>query len=383
MTAAKTILIVEDDPLVGLDLSQALRSFGYDVIGPITSGEEVLKVAPNITPDLILMDVNLKGKLDGVDTAAKLPANIEAPVVFLTADTDEQTLQRAMLTRPYGYLIKPFDPVELRSTIEVSLQRFEEALTSDVPEVADAESQAWGVAIRSDAPLSDRAAILGQMPLFAGLSPDDLERVAGGCSVRQHEAGEMLVTEGSESESIFIPLSGRVSITKSAESGKELIVALLGPGDVFGLFYFVPSFAGSTSARAQISARVLWMPKSIFASLVAQRPSVLAELLDSVAARLVHSHELSSGLAHARVEDRIITMLIALLKEFGKASAGPNEGRIYITRRELADMTGTTPETAIRATKNLEREGLLDLTKPGIIKIPNIAKLREVRAGDR
>ncbi len=378
MSAEKSILVVEDDPLVGLDVSQALKGFGYDVIGPVVSGEEALELAPSISPALILMDVSLKGRLDGVDTVSKLPRNIDAPVVFLTADTDEQTLQRAMLTRPYGYLIKPFDPLELRSTIEVSLLRHgtDKSDKATKGDETEGDQNTWGVSIDSEAPLSDRAAILSQVGLFAGLSVNDLEALARSCSVRQHEAGELLVPEGGEVDSSFIPLSGRVSVTKGSESGKELVVALLGPGDVFGLFYFIGAFSGSSSAKTQIASRLLWMPKSSYTSLLAQRPLVQSRMLDALAARLVHSHELSSGLAHARVEDRIVTMLLGLLKEFGKSTATPNEGRIYITRRELADMTGTTPETAIRVTKHMEREGILDLTKPGIVKIPDINALR-------
>lgn len=380
MSEIRTILVVEDDPLVGLDVAQALKGFGYEVIGPMVSGEEVLKAAAGISPDLVLMDVNLKGKLDGVETAGQLPPHIKAPVVFLTADTDEQTLQRAMLTRPYGYLIKPFDPIELRSTIEVSLQRFEAG--RGLVET-DHDRPDWGVPVETGAPLSDRATILSQLPLFQGLSSGDLESLAASAVIRQHEAGELLVSEGNEVESGFIPLSGRVSVTKCSESGKELIVALLGPGDIFGLFYLSKAFQGSSSARTQIASRVLWIAKAAFQALENSRPGVASRLFDALAARLVHSHELSSGLAHARVENRIVTMLLALLKEFGKSSTSPNEGRIYITRRELADLTGTTPETAIRVTKNLEREGVLDLTKPGIIKIPSIATLRELRSAER
>ena len=99
------------------------------------------------------------------------------------------------------------------------------------------------------------------------------------------------------------------------------------------------------------------------------------------------SHNLSCSLAHSRVEHRIVSTLIALLPEFGKSPVQPQLGysigsskdsaftsSIYMTRKELADLTGTTPETAIRVTKHLEREGLLDLTRPGIIKILDINK---------
>src|SRR5262245_34435406 len=118
-----SVLIVEDDPIIGLDLKKALEGFGYSVSGPIISGEEAVTEAKKASPDLVLMDINLKGKMDGITAAMEIGKAKPTPVIFLTADTDEKTLQRAMLTIPYGYLIKPFDPFELRSTIEVAVRR--------------------------------------------------------------------------------------------------------------------------------------------------------------------------------------------------------------------------------------------------------------------
>ena len=196
--------------------------------------------------------------------------------------------------------------------------------------------------------------------------------------MRTLEANETLVSPENENPSGFIPLSGRISITKASRAGKELVVALVGMNDVFGLFYGLEPFQGTSWAQTQVPSKVVSFPGTLLKKLLNDNLQLLAAINTSVAQRLVHSHELSTSLAHSGVEDRITSMILALLQDFGKESnKGSDSGRIFITRRELADLVGTTPETAIRITKNLEREGLLDLTKPGIIKVPAISKLVE------
>src|SRR5437762_1801012 len=99
------VLIVEDDPLIALDIHQALSGFGYEVLGIVDSGEEAVERAKISRPECIFMDIGLKGKMDGVEAAEAIGESVGTPVVFLTALSDEATLQRAKLTDPYGFLI--------------------------------------------------------------------------------------------------------------------------------------------------------------------------------------------------------------------------------------------------------------------------------------
>ena len=363
-----SILIVEDDPIIGLDLKGSLETSGYSVSGPITSGEEVLERISDLVPDLVLMDINLKGKLDGIETVKALHMKHDVPCIFLTANSDEKTLQRAMLTGPYGYLIKPFDPFELHSSIKVALLR---AKTQDVSDEDD------GNDIEFDS--NDQLLyFLRNVPALKAVPTEVLQELSSKGTVRTLEANETLVSPENENPSGFIPLSGRISITKASRAGKELVVALVGMNDVFGLFYGLEPFQGTSWAQTQVPSKVVSFPGTLLKKLLNDNLQLLAAINTSVAQRLVHSHELSTSLAHSGVEDRITSMILALLQDFGKESnKGSDSGRIFITRRELADLVGTTPETAIRITKNLEREGLLDLTKPGIIKVPAISKLVE------
>jgi PAS domain S-box-containing protein len=119
------ILIVEDDDIVAKDLQERLRNFGYDVVGFASTGEEAAKKVSATLPDLVLMDVHLKGEKDGIETASVLQSQHGIAVVYLSDDVDTDTLKRASKTEPFGYILKPFDERELRATIEMAFYRKE------------------------------------------------------------------------------------------------------------------------------------------------------------------------------------------------------------------------------------------------------------------
>ncbi len=118
-----TILVVEDETIVAKDIQCSLQRLGYHVPSTATSGEEAIRKAGEIKPDLVIMDIVLKGRMDGVETARHLQHQFDLPVVYLTAYADHQTLERVKTTTPAGYMLKPFQPTELRTTIELALHR--------------------------------------------------------------------------------------------------------------------------------------------------------------------------------------------------------------------------------------------------------------------
>ena len=117
------ILVVEDESLVARDIQNMLRSLGYEVTGVIASGEQAIQKASATTPDLVLMDIVLKGEIDGITAAEKLWEEYGIPVIYLTAYADDATFDRAKLTKPFGYLLKPFEERELQTTIEMALYK--------------------------------------------------------------------------------------------------------------------------------------------------------------------------------------------------------------------------------------------------------------------
>ncbi|WP_421909645.1 response regulator [Methanolacinia petrolearia] len=117
------VLIVEDEVIVAMSIERTLSSFGYDVVGLSTSPEDAIRIAGELKPDLVLMDINLDGEIDGIDAAEKIAQTSDIPVISLTSYTNEETMRRAIGTNPYGYLTKPVRPKELHTTIETVLNK--------------------------------------------------------------------------------------------------------------------------------------------------------------------------------------------------------------------------------------------------------------------
>jgi len=105
-------MVVEDETIVSLDLQSRLRSMGYEIVDAVGTGEEAIAKAGEHRPDLVLMDVGLRGQIDGVQAAEQIKKSYQIPVIYLTASSDEKTIQRAKLTEPFGYILKPFEDRE-------------------------------------------------------------------------------------------------------------------------------------------------------------------------------------------------------------------------------------------------------------------------------
>ena len=120
MSTAK-ILIVEDEKVVAMSLESSLNSMGYDVCGTVDRGERAIAVASDNRPDLVIMDIKIKGEMDGIDTARQLRKKFHLPCIFLTAFSDQAILDRAKEVEPLGFIIKPFNGRELKSTMEIAL----------------------------------------------------------------------------------------------------------------------------------------------------------------------------------------------------------------------------------------------------------------------
>ena len=117
------ILVVEDEAVVAKDLARSLTRLGYNVVARTSTGEEAIRLARLLQPDLVLMDISLRGRLDGVATATEIREGTITPIVFLTAFSDKETVDRAMLAQPFGYIVKPFQEAALRCAIEVAMNR--------------------------------------------------------------------------------------------------------------------------------------------------------------------------------------------------------------------------------------------------------------------
>jgi PAS domain S-box-containing protein len=146
MTQAR-IMVVEDEQIIALDLQETLTRLGFTVTGLAASGEDALARLAADRPDLVLMDIKLQGKIDGIETTELIRRTFDLPVIYLTAHADAATLQRAKVTEPYGYVLKPFDEHELHVCIDIALykhqvertlRRMERWLSTTLTSIGDA-----------------------------------------------------------------------------------------------------------------------------------------------------------------------------------------------------------------------------------------------------
>jgi diguanylate cyclase (GGDEF)-like protein len=118
-----SILLVEDEGIVAHDLQETLTRLGYRVTGIASEGVQAVRMAQELEPQLVVMDVGLRGEIDGIQAARLIQERSSVPVIFLTGHSDPDTLQRAVLTGPLGYIVKPFQEIELRCAIEVAMHK--------------------------------------------------------------------------------------------------------------------------------------------------------------------------------------------------------------------------------------------------------------------
>jgi CRP-like cAMP-binding protein/DNA-binding NarL/FixJ family response regulator len=370
------VLVVEDEAIVAMHIQETLEGFGYQVAGAVDSGEEAVRLAAQAHPDLVLMDIMLKGKMDGITAAGLIKERQNIPVVFLTAFADEGTLSRAKIAEPYGYVLKPFEDAELRAVVELGLHKF--ALDRQRSGATDRRpKEPSGLSLEPGAEANARE-ILRRHYFFSELPEQSLEMILRSCERRQLVAGEIITCEGDEEPVCFMVLRGRVAMVKSSLSGKELIVELVPPGDIYGITSIIEEMPAQLTARAQCPSDILRFSRKLLLMIFQENPKLYRTFAEKISERLRASHDLSRRLAHERVEVRIAGALLRMIPQFSQPN-GRGEGfPIPITRQELADLTGTTPETAIRCTKAMEREKRLDLSRPGLIRVLDVPGLEEL-----
>jgi len=120
------ILVVEDEMIIGAKISMQLTNLGYEVTGLLPRGEEAILHVEENKPDIVLLDIHLKGKLDGIETALQIQKLAEIPIIYLTANSDEATFNRAKVSRPYAFISKPYKQLDLQRAIELTISRMAE-----------------------------------------------------------------------------------------------------------------------------------------------------------------------------------------------------------------------------------------------------------------
>ena len=215
---------------------------------------------------------------------------------------------------------------------------------------------------------------LNKLEPFNLLSEEVCREIARSSTLKKFSAKETIFFEGSSGESGYLVYSGRVAMVKSSGCGREMIVELLPAGEAFGIIVFIHDRPYPLTARAQNNCEILLIPKSIITKIAQNNPEISNSILKIVSSRLASSHNVSRSIAHDRVEVRIAATLCAIISRLSTGTDDP----IDIGRQEIADIVGTTIETASRVCKQLEKDKILDLTTVGKVGIRDLAALQQI-----
>lgn len=117
------VLVVDDEAIISMQLEERLTSMGYSVVGMAASGEEAINKARSMQPEIVLMDIVMPGKMNGIEAAKIITEELDIPVVFVTSYADDAIIEKVKCVRPYGYIVKPFNELEIKAAIEIALFR--------------------------------------------------------------------------------------------------------------------------------------------------------------------------------------------------------------------------------------------------------------------
>ena len=227
-------------------------------------------------------------------------------------------------------------------------------------------------------PVHSIESYLANIDPFRSLSESALRAMSLGCTLRTFESKTTIFREEDESSAAYVIVSGRVALFKTSPNGKELIIELLPAGELFGIVSFMGGGAYPLTARAQVETSVIVIPRTSVLPLLYSYPELQRGFAEVVTSRMRGSQNLARSIAHDRAEKRIASVLLALVPRAQQQAAQPRTPVISIGRQEIADLTGTTIETASRVIKALERESIVDATELGRVQILDLIALQNV-----
>ncbi|MBM4457549.1 MAG: Crp/Fnr family transcriptional regulator [Chloroflexi bacterium] len=223
----------------------------------------------------------------------------------------------------------------------------------------------------------DRRDILMALPVFAGLSERDWEKVSDLFSERQYQKDDYIFREGEAPEALFIIKTGKVKVLRHSTDGKDVVLRVCGPGQMLGTVAVFDGGGYPGTAQVIEACSVLIIARNDCLTLVNRYPIFALTVITDLGTRLRSSAEQIRSLAVERVEQRIARVLLKLAESAGSDAA---EGRVIempLTRQDVADMTGTTVETAIRVMSKFRRNELIR-TRRGKVVLVSVAALQEI-----
>ncbi|HLF57021.1 MAG TPA: Crp/Fnr family transcriptional regulator [Thermoanaerobaculia bacterium] len=200
---------------------------------------------------------------------------------------------------------------------------------------------------------------LAAVSMYRRLSAEDRRRLASVSVLRSFDRGDEIFAEGDPGDAFFVVVEGRVKVVKSTPAGKEIILEIFGPGDPLGAVVAYEGKPFPATARALEPTRCVVTPRETFFRLLAEHPSLVRGLLSGLTMRLIELTNRLANLSGARVEERMARLFLQKVEELGRPERGGHFLPLALTRQELADLCGTTIETAIRVMSRWSKSGLV------------------------
>jgi CRP-like cAMP-binding protein len=216
-------------------------------------------------------------------------------------------------------------------------------------------------------------AVLGATPVFQKLAPEDRRKVAEAAAVRRYAKGQIIFEQGSPADAFYTIASGRVKIFRMLPNGKDVILEVFGAGDPVGALAAYDGRPFPASAAALDDATCVVIPRQVFFRLLEEHPSLVRGLMLGLTHRLVELTNRVTELSGTRIEPRFARLFLKLAGEKGRAERGGTFVPLGLSRQELADMTGTTIETAIRIMSRWGKEGIVRTAKDGFVVLDRAA----------
>ncbi len=201
---------------------------------------------------------------------------------------------------------------------------------------------------------------LARVPMFRRLDAEDRRRIAAVSTLHEYDRGDEVFAEGDPASAFYIVASGQVKVVKSTPTGREIILEIFGAGDPLGAVVGLRRASPFRPPRARSSRRSAWCtPREAFFRLLAEHPSLVRGLLSGLTMRLIELTNRLANLSGARVEERIARLFVQKLEEQGRPERGGWFLPIALSRQEIADLAGTTIETAIRVMSRWGKSGVV------------------------
>ncbi len=370
------VLIVEDETLIAMELKDRLERNDYTVCGVVARGEEAIGQFERFKPDLALMDVHLAGKLNGIETAKELQAKKNIPVIYLTAYSNPQLVEQASKTRPYGYLIKPFEERELRATIEVAL--YKHRMEQWVRDKEQGQVNAFDEGRPHDLATDKRCTRLDEdMTKFSadesqcsachqGVACTFSSISSSGIST-QYRSGAEVIRKFMPNTGVHVVCKGILAISEMVPPPKKVILDLVSAGGILGIvecsldlrrYHF--------SAHALTDAIVTFFPLNEVQRFCADHGGGV-KILAEVCRALRQLEKRYVLLDTAEVSDRLIATLL-WLSRMDKTPSGQNAIIPFeLTNATLSSLIGARPETITRLMSQLRAQDLIGYSDGRIV----------------